>query len=200
MYRTLSRTLLLLGILALWAACKPEPYTPKPRGYYHMQLPEHDYQTFEAPGYPYAFEYPTYARIVKDTSFFGQRPENPYWINVEFPSLNGAIYLSYKEIGPKYSLRHLLEDAHEMSFFHDKRADYINDTVFHNTHNVVGLIYTVGGNAASAYQFFATDSVRHFLRGALYFDVSPNADSLKPVNEFLRQDMEHLLGTLRWQY
>lgn len=199
MYRFLSRTLLFLTLTVLYTACKPEPYTPRPRGYYQIPLPEHAYQTFDVPGFPYSFEYPTYGKIVQDTSFFGQRPENPYWINIEFPELNGAIYLSYKQIGQKYSLQHLLEDAHEMSFFHDKRADYINDTVFHNTHNVVGLIYTVGGNAASAYQFFATDSVSHFLRGALYFDVSPNADSLKPVNEFLKQDMEHLLGTLRWR-
>jgi len=194
-----SRCCLALGAFALFTACKPAPYTPKPRGYYQIQLPEHSYQTFDAPGYPYAFEYPTYARVVKDTSFFGQRPESPYWINIEFPSLNGAIYLSYKVIGEKYSLQHLLEDAHEMSYFHDKRADYINDTLFRNNNNVIGVMYTVGGNAASAYQFFATDSVRHYLRGALYFDVSPNADSLKPVNDFLKQDMDHLLGTLRWK-
>ena len=61
-----------------------------------------------------------------------------------------------------------------------------------------GLYYDVGGNAASAFQFFATDSTQHFQRGALYFDATPNADSLKPVNEFLIEDIFHLVNTLKW--
>jgi hypothetical protein len=59
-------------------------------------------------------------------------------------------------------------------------------------------LYTVGGNSASRYQFAATDSVKHFLRGALYFDVTPNADSLQPVTDFLLKDIQHMLLTLQW--
>jgi hypothetical protein len=32
----------------------------------------------------------------------------------------------------------------------------------------------------------------------LYFDVRPNADSLAPVTERIRQDMRHMIGTLHW--
>jgi hypothetical protein len=32
----------------------------------------------------------------------------------------------------------------------------------------------------------------------LYFDVTPNADSLKPVQDFLQVDMEHMINTFRW--
>jgi hypothetical protein len=44
-----------------------------------------------------------------------------------------------------------------------------------------------------------TDSVKHFLRGALYFDASPNEDSLGVVNNFLQDDMKHLINTFRWK-
>jgi len=44
-----------------------------------------------------------------------------------------------------------------------------------------------------------TDSVKNFIRGALYFSSTPNADSLKPVQEFLQKDMEHLINTFRWK-
>jgi gliding motility-associated lipoprotein GldD len=57
----------------------------------------------------------------------------------------------------------------------------------------------VGGNTASRYQFAATDSTQHFLRGALYFDVTPNVDSLKPVTDFLLKDIKHMMNTLRWK-
>jgi hypothetical protein len=77
-------------------------YTPKPNGYFKIDFPEKKYQLFDQPGYPYAFEYPVYAKVVKDSTFFGEATENEWWINVDFPQFNGRIYVSYKEIG-KYS-------------------------------------------------------------------------------------------------
>lgn len=196
--RLLILSCLLCFIMAM-VACKPDAYTPKPRGYSRIDTPQHAYRVFDSAGFPYTFEYPVYGRITHDTEMAGMKPDNPYWMNIEFPDLGGTFYLSYKVINAGHSLDNLLEDAHKMSYYHDKRADYINAPSFHTVNGVYGIIYSVGGNAASAYQFFATDSVRHFLRGALYFNVSPNADSLKPVTEFLRGDMEHLIGTLRWK-
>lgn len=184
----------------VFICCRPETYIPKPRGYARAELPQHEYRPFNAPGFPYSFEYPTYGRIIKDTLFFGKKPENPYWINIDFASIGGMIYISYKPITPAQPLSKLLEDAHEMSFTaHSKRADYIGERSFTNPeNNVYGILYNVGGNAATAYQFIATDSAKHFLRGALYFDVAPNADSLRPANEFLEKDIERLLQTLKW--
>ncbi|MCD6062112.1 MAG: gldD [Flavipsychrobacter sp.] len=196
----MSRYIIAFFICSLLWSCRPETYTPRPRGYYEVELPEHNYQKFDNPAYPYSFEYPVYGKVIPDTNFFGEKPENPYWINIDFPSIGGRIYVSYKIIGPDQTLDKLLDDSYEMTIFHTKRADYIDDFVFHDdTNRVHGIFYNVTGNAASAYQFYATDSVRHYIRGALYFDVTPNADSLKPVNEFLRKDMEHLIQTLRWR-
>lgn len=187
--------------LSLMVACKPETYTPKPRGYFLINFPEHAYTEFNDPTFPYRFQYPIYGKIVKDTTFFGEKPENPYWINIDFPDLGGRVYLSYKAINASQPIEKLMEDAYKMTeTVHNKRADYIEPINFHiDSVKVHGLFYNVGGNAASAYQFYATDYEKHFLRGALYFDVTPNADSLKPVNEFLRTDIEYVLKSLRWK-
>ena len=191
---------------SLWAvllilmlhACSDDNFTPKMRGYYRIDFPERKYQLFNEPGYPYQFEYPVYAQIIKDTLFFDQKAENPWWINIDFKQLGGKVYLSYKEIGPKYQLNKMLEDSYQMTHFHTKKADYINEPEFHTANNVHGIYYDVGGNAASAFQFYATDSVHHFLRGALYFDTTPNADSLKPVNDFLIEDIIHIVNSIKW--
>ena len=85
-------------------------YTPKPRGYFRIDFPKHAYQTFRLPEFPYSFEYPVYAKIIRDTSFFGDKPENPYWINVDFPRFHARIYISYKKVeGNNFSK--LREDA-----------------------------------------------------------------------------------------
>ncbi|MGB3235596.1 MAG: hypothetical protein WBA94_06980, partial [Ferruginibacter sp.] len=78
-------------------------------------------------------------------------------------------------------------------------ASSITDSLFLTKNGVTGVFFKVGGNAATAKQFFLTDSVKNFIRGALYFSSTPNADSLKPVQEFLQKDMEHLINTFRWK-
>jgi gliding motility-associated lipoprotein GldD len=173
-------------------------YTPKPRGYYKIQFPQHQYQQFEQPGFPYSFEYPVYAKIIRDTTFFEDKPENPYWINIDFPRFKARIYMSYKEIG-KNSFDKLKDDAYKMSYKHTYKATSIEDTVIKTPLGVSGVFFTVGGNAATAKQFFVSDTVKHFLRGALYFDTAPNEDSLSIVNQFLQEDMKHLINTLRWK-
>lgn len=183
-------------ILSL-SACN-STYTPKPNGYYKIDLPQRSYQKFDKPGYPYTFEYPVYATIAQDTSFFEAKPENPWWINIDFPRFNGRIYISYKVIG-KTDFSKLLNDAYAMTYKHTAKASSINDSLFTTPLGVEGIYFKVGGNAATANQFLVTDSVKHFLRGALYFDATPNEDSLRVVNDFLKEDMRHLINTLQWR-
>ncbi len=174
-------------------------YTPKKKGYPRVVLPEHEYQEFDMPGFPYSFEYPSYAEIIRDTVFFDEPTENPFWINIDYPSLGGRIYLSYKYVNAKYPIARLVNDAFDMTYKHAVRADAIMDRKFQDPEkNKYAVFYNVKGNAATAHQFYVTDSVRHFLRGALYFDVTPNADSLRIVNDFLQEDMQHLIETLEW--
>lgn len=198
-FNSMQILLSALMILGCWIlpACN-SPFTPKPRGYFQITFPEKKYQTFEMPGYPYSFEYPVYAKVLKDSTFFGETTENPWWINIDFPQFNGRIYVSYKEIG-KNVYDTLIKHAYELTGKHTSMAYSIEDTAFVTPNQVHGVFFTVGGNVATANQFFITDSVKHFLRGALYFDATPNSDSLGIVNNFLLADMKHLVNTLRWR-
>jgi gliding motility-associated lipoprotein GldD len=139
-----------------------------------------------------------YANIVQDTTFFEDKPENPYWINIDFPSLNGKIYISYKDVS-KNDFDKLVDDAFKLTYKHSTKATGIKDSLMRTPNGITGIFFKVGGNAATARQFFVTDSSRHFLRGALYFDATPNADSLGVVNDFLEKDMKHLINTLEWR-
>jgi len=192
---TMVTTVLLCFLLS---ACREEVYIPKPRGYAAVDLPVKEYTSFSKDSYPYQFDYPVYGTVEKDSLFFDKETENPWWINIDFKTLGGKVFISYKEITSQTSLSKLLEDSYQLSYYHTKKADYINDPVFHTENNVHGVFYNVGGNSASAFQFYATDSVKHFLRGALYFDVAPNADSLQPVNDFLIEDIEQMVKSLKW--
>jgi gliding motility-associated lipoprotein GldD len=113
--------------------------------------------------------------------------------------LNGAIYLTYKTLSDEDDLLKLSEDAHKLTYKHMKRADFIEPLEIAREDGTRGLIYFVGGDAASQIQFFVTDTVSHFLRGTLNFNSRPNADSLAPVVRFVADDIEGMLKTLDWQ-
>lgn len=204
------KSLFSLVALVFLLSCNSD-YTPKRRGYFRIDFPPHQYQVFDKPDYPYTFEYPVYANVVRDSSYFDTVPENPYWINVDFPRFNARIYISYKEIGytdravPGHekptpnTFDKLKDDAYKMTFKHTVKASSIDDSVMVTPNGVSGVFFHVGGNAATANQFYLTDSVHNFLRGALYFDTAPNEDSLARVNRFLQMDMFHLINTFKWK-
>ncbi len=194
-----------------------EPYVSKKKGYYKIDLPERGYQKFDKEDFPYSFEYPVYAQIMKDSTYFDANPENPYWINVDFPRFGARVFLSYKIVGGKalYKIKkpdgrykdslginvfdRMVADAFTLTNKNNVVSSSIKDSLVHTPNNITGVFFKVSGNAATAKQFFLSDSTKHFLRGALYFDVTPNADSLQPVQDFLQKDLEHLINTLQWK-
>lgn len=193
----MTRTFSIFLLFLLAVSCNSN-YTAKPMGYYKIDFPQKKYVLFDQPGYPYSFEYPVYGKIVKDSTFFKEAAENPWWINVDFPQFAGRIYVSYKEIG-KYNFDTLIKQTFMLTGKHTSRASSIEDTLISTPNQVHGIFFTVGGDVATNNQFFLTDSVKHFLRGALYFDTTPNEDSLGIVNTFLLQDMKHLVNTFKWK-
>ena len=189
---------LFCGALLLMAISCNSDYIIRPKGYFKIDLPKHEYRLFDNQDFPYSFEYPVYGNIIRDSTYFEDKPENPYWINVDFPSLNGKIYISYKEIGEN-KFDKLVDDAFKLTYKHSTKATAINDSLMRTPNGISGIFFRVAGNAATAKQFFVTDSVKHFLRGALYFNATPNEDSLGVVNDFLEVDMKHLINTLKWK-
>ena len=189
--------LCLLAVSVLYISSCNSDYTLRRKGYFKIDFPRHEYKQFNMPGYPYTFEYPVYASVVQDTSLFADN-DTPYWINIDFPRFNGKIYISYKVVN-KTNFNKLVNDAFTMTYKHSSKASEIQDSLMKTEAGLTGVWFTVGGNAATARQFFITDSVKHFLRGALYFDTTPNEDSLNIVNDFLQEDMKHLINTLKWK-
>jgi len=183
----------VLAVLA--AACGGGAVAPKPHGYLRTDFPDKTYCPFDSAGFPYRFDRPAYARIVPDTQSYRYEP---YWINMRVPACNATLHISYKRI--QNNLAELLDDTHAFTYRHGVKAEAISEMPFVNeAKNVFGLLYEIDGNVASAVQFYATDSVRHFLRGSLYFMATPNRDSLMPSVAFLTADIERLMQTLEWK-
>ena len=183
---------LLFIFACLPLACKDKAM-PKPRGYFRIDFPAKKYELWNQ-NYPFSFEYLQGSRVEKDKSRLAEK----YWLNVVYPQYNATLHLSYKHVSE--NLEKYLEDSHTMVYKHAIKADAIDEKTYINPQErVFGLVYRIQGNAASSVQFIATDSIRHFLRGSLYFNEHPNPDSLAPVIKFIDQDIIHLMESLKWK-
>lgn len=184
-----------VGLLAVTAWGCQQHYSPKPRGYFRIEFPEKTYTTVSG-DCPYTFNIPVYAKMEPDRSADAQ----PCWVDVHFPQFNARIHLSYMPVSGADNFNELVEDARTFAFNHTVKATAIDQQrIRHPETGVYGLKYEISGNTASNIQFFVTDSTRHYLRGALYFHEKPRLDSIQPVLEFLKADIDTLIGSLRWK-
>ena len=194
-----TRVLIILILLSASCGCR-EVAVPKPRGHFRIDLPERKYVQFNEqpvknPIIPLSFEYPAYGNL----TFQDEKGSDQGWFNIEFPAYKAKIYLTYKDV--KNDLDSLLDQSYQLNVkYHVSKADAIKEQVYSNSENkVYGILYDLKGNTASAVEFYVTDSLSHYLRGSLYFASEPNADSLAPVIDFFREDIIHLIETLKWK-
>ncbi len=173
-----------------------QSYQPKPIEYFRIDFPEKKYTLFDSISCNYKFQYPIYAQIQpynNNKTFIDK-----CWLNILFPYFKATIHLTYYKT--QNNLRLLTEESRSLAYKHDIKADAIIEVLYTDTINkIYGMLYEIKGNAASPVQFFLTDSLNHFLRGSLYFNVNPNKDSLAPVITFLKEDIKHLIETIRWK-
>ena len=186
----LSSFLLLFSLL--FAACESE-FTPRPKGYFRIDFPEKKYSNFVS-DCPFSFELPQYCTV---NPYHGTQSEKG-WMDLDFTRYKAKIHLSYFDL--KGDLAKHLEDSRSLAYKHTVKADGIEEQPFLNpVKKVYGLVYGISGNAASSLQFYITDSTSHFVRGALYFNASPNSDSTAPVLRFIKTDVTKLIESFEWK-
>ena len=169
-------------------------YLPKPRGYFRIDLPEKAYTRIDSIE-RYSFECPQYAFVTPDP----YSPDEKNWVNIEMPTFKGSIHLTHKPVND--NLGEYLEDVHTMVVKHLQKANGMHDSLIVNEgHNVYGMFIEMDGKGvATPMQFYLTDSTKNFVRGALYFNFKPDNDSMQPVINFIREDIDHLINTFEWK-
>jgi len=179
-------------VVLLSFSCQ-QNYTPKPNAHFRIDLPEKAYRMYDTI-FPFTFEYPVYGKL----EYLIPPTPDSCWLNIIFPKYRGTIHLTYGKVNN--NLEWLKEDIWKIVYSKiSQRADFVDDSYLFYEPDVYSVIYDIKGDAASPMQFLVTDSVKNFLRGSLYFSVKPNYDSLAPVINFFREDVIHLIETVRWK-
>ena len=169
------------------SSCKEENY-PKPKGYLKLEYPKSNYTKAKI-NCPYTFEIPKQTKIWSNKKC---------WVKINYPKLNATIDITYLPV--ENNIKQLFIEAEKLTTKHSIKADKISFIPYVDKKNhVYGKMSNVTGNAASPLQFHVTDSTKHFLTGAVYFNVQPNYDSILPAIHYIEKDIVHLIETLRWK-
>ncbi len=171
----------------IFTSCKDD-VLPKPSSQLRLDYPVAEYAAFEN-HCPFTFNINSEA-VIKEKTDCG--------FTITYPKMKATIYLTYKSVNG--NIDKLLRDAQKLTYEHVIKADDILEQPFMNTEKkVYGMFYRVGGNAATNSQFYVTDSTKHFLTGSVYFYAKPNYDSIMPAADYIKNDMQNLMESLKWK-
>ncbi|MDR6560914.1 MULTISPECIES: gliding motility lipoprotein GldD [unclassified Arcicella] len=191
----LACTFLILSLSSCRKKQDNNDYVPKPKGFNRIDLPPTKYvQLLE--NHPYTFQYSSQAIIKPDTVAWAE----PHWIYIYYPNYKAVIQLTYKNLNnDPNKLSKLIDDAYKLAAKHNQKASSIQNYVLTTGAKQKAMLIQLEGEVPTYLQFYTTDSTKHYLRGALYFNTALKSDSLEPVIEYLKKDVIRLVNTLQWK-
>ena len=176
----------VLMLLFFVISCKDD-VLPKPSSQLRLDYPVAKYAHFNN-HCPFEFEMNEDA-VIKEDKNCG--------FSIHYPKMKATIYLTYKTVNK--DIDSLLRDAQTLTYKHVIKADDILEQPYVNyDKKVYGMFYRVNGNAATNAQFYATDSLKHFITGSVYFYAKPKYDSIMPAADYVKNDMQRLMETIKW--
>jgi gliding motility-associated lipoprotein GldD len=162
---------------------------PKPPTYLKIALPENNSKLYQDEC-RFSFEKPAYFEV--------QKVDGSCNRDIHFSSLNGTLHLSV--IDMEAALAAYVDYAIDKVEEHKIKATAILDTSFVNSENsVFGTFFELKGNVATPFQFYLTDSTDRFVAGVVYFNTRPNYDSIRPVLNFVKDDLYQMMESWRWE-
>ena len=172
-------------LLCLLTAC--DEYTPKPKGYFRIDLDATTSCSLCDTTLPYQFSISEMA--IADTLV----DVDANWINLYYPSIRVHFYGSYFPFDVR-SLDVSMQDNRKLIGRLAKHAAKIQEHQYENPEaKVYGSLFYLDNESISPVQFMLTDSVGRFFRGAFYYDRPPNPDSIAPVADYLKQEEIQLI-------
>ncbi len=170
-----------------FSSCKDE-IVPKPKGYLKLEYPQSKYSRIKN-NCPFSFEISKSSNIKFNSNC---------WSKIHYPNQNATIHITYRRIYE--NIEEILKETEKLTFTHTIKADAISERPYDDiSKKIYAKLYNIDGDVATNIQFRATDSVKNILVGALYFNTTPNYDSITPAIKFIEKDIIHLIETLEWK-
>lgn len=175
-------------------ACQSyEPY-PRPYAYPRIDLPGNpSYTTFDNLSCPFTFSYPEGGKVQRDNN-------DSCWVDIFFPAYDLTWHITYRDTrtGGKDKGAYF-EDYRRLVYKHTQKARDIQAKPIRYPAGA-GTWFDLYGNVGTPSQIFMHDSAeQQIVMMSFYFQTALKNDSLQPVIEYMKEEVDHMLGTFRWE-
>lgn len=185
----LSSCLLMLSFIA---ACQSER-RPKPWGFPRIQLPEHQYRVYDNPNCPFVAEIPVYAVPINEAN------NDSCYLDLDFPRFDCRWHITIRDFRRENTDPFsAYEDYRRLVYQHTKKAIEIKEQYI-SFPNGIGTFFELYGEVPTSAQFFFSDSLRYAIITNFYFRIATKNDSLKPIIDYMKEDLWHFIKTVRWR-
>jgi len=187
--------ILFLGMIFLLSSCS-EDIAPRarPHGFHKISFPETvEYQNFKTDQCPFEFAYPASGKVSRVS-------DDSCWVDIDFPQYDLKWHLTHRFVPASgIAIGEHFEEHRKLIYKHSKKATQIAARDY-NTSAGTGKAWEVYGNVGTpAYYFLADSAEENILMLSFYFNTATKNDSLAPVIEFMRGEVEKSLESLRWK-
>lgn len=127
---------------------------------------------------------------------------------VSMSFMHGDLMLHYKNITSNDSLSNLIKLVVSNVESHKFKSESIDKKpILKKENRIFGMFYEFEGDMATSFQFYATDSVGHFLWGQVLIDfqalqkegMPSDGDTKSRIRAYLRKDLEVFIDRLNWR-
>jgi len=186
-YKVFMGIYLLLLLLLVMVACSFPASGKKEKANSKLNFPKAVYAS-TTDSLPFTFDLSNQAKFTWQKNKPGE-----YFCNVIYPSLNAQLYCTYHAITSD-KFRDFAEESRKMAYQHSTVATGINEKRYDNDlSHLHGILYDIQGNVATPVQIALTDSNHYFFNASLYFNMTPDADSIAPALNYIRKDIIRIM-------
>ncbi len=189
-------TALSFAMLAITLLGCAEEYVPfaRPYAYPRLTLPEQtSYVRFDNQHCPFTFEYPDFGKVTRNV-------EDSCWVNITFENFDATLHINGRTVtSTELSIEFLQEEHRRLIYGHSVKASRIMPSPL-ELPSGTGMKYEIVGEVGTPIQvFFHDKDERRSLSLSYYYRTATKNDSLAPVTEYMKAQVDHLIQSIEWK-
>ena len=186
---------IVIALILGFSACKEPVTLPKKHGFPRMELPQEPvYILYESKTCPFVFEAPEGGEITRDLA-------DSCWMDIKYSDYNLTWHVSHRDTRRTGLTADIhFEEHRKLVYKHSQKATEIRPADF-----IVpagrATVHELYGEVGTPYYLFLRDSSNtQVAQVSFYFQTALENDSLAPMIDYMKRQMDHAARTFRWKW
>lgn len=168
-------------------------FTPKPTGYIRISFPNPEFSVLDTLGISFSYD-----ETLPDSIYILPKEKGSV-IKLGYEDYSSHMILNTYHVTPDSLLQFLDSLDNNVEHSIRNRKEQIVRTLYENPeYEVFCRFYTIKGATPTPYRWIISNNKDRISEGLFIFDVAVNIDSLRPIKEYMEDNIHFLIESFRW--